>query len=349
MTTSSFRGGWRSLALASALGLATLAAVTGCKPNEAKKSATPSPSASSSAQAATATGPCGTYAAKVCEKAGNDSEICTNFKEATSLMSDAACTAGSKDIETTFKKLGALRGECEKLVKTLCDAVGPTTKSCTMVTTQTKQFPPARCKMMLEHVPQIIEDLKKMEAANQPLTNELQAAIVAAPVPSFGPADSKVKVVEFSDFECPFCSRAADVVHQVREKYGDKVQFVFRQFPLPMHPHARDAAEAALAADEQGKFWQFHDQLFKNQRALERPQLEGYAKDAGLDLAKFKKSLDDKKFAPRVESDMKLGEQVAVQGTPTLFVNGERVENPTDLAAVTGMIDTALAGGTPHG
>ncbi len=332
------------LALALVLGVASAGTLGGCKPK--KTGSSPTPAASGSAAAAT--GPCAEYAAKVCAKAGAESPACNSFKEATDLMAPAACTAGMQNIQVTLTKLTALRGECDKLVKTLCDAIGPKTKTCQMVTTQTSSFPPARCKMMGEHVPQIIEDLKKMEAANQPLSPELQAEIASGSAPAFGPETSAVKIVEFSDFQCPFCSKAATVVDQIKAKYGDKVRFVFRQYPLPMHQNARGAAEAALAAFAQGKFWEFHDTLFKNQQSLDRPALEGHAKEAGLNVPQFKKALDDKKFADQVEADMKLGEKVQVQGTPTMFVNGQRVENPSDFNSLASMIDEALKG-APHG
>ncbi len=331
-----------NVALALSLALVSLSA-TGCKARAPKGTA---PAASGSAAAAS--GPCAQYAEKVCAKAGAESATCSSFKEATALMSNAACQAGIKDIKVSLSKLGALRSDCDKLVKTLCDAVGAKTKTCTMVTQQTQSFPPQRCKMMLEHLPEITAEVKKMEASNQPLAPELQAEMVNGAVPAFGPEAAKVKIVEFSDFECPFCSRASDVVHKIREKYSDKVRFVFRQYPLPMHSHARDAAHAALAAFAQGKFWEYHDQLFKNQQNLDRAGLETHAKNAGLDVAQFKKAIEDKAIAERVDADMKLGEKAAVQGTPTLFINGQRVENPTDFTAVASMIDAAL-NGTPPG
>jgi protein-disulfide isomerase len=338
-----------NVALAISLALVSLSAATGCKAR-GQKSVAPSASGSAAAlgSAAVVSGPCGEYAQKVCAKAGAESSTCTNFKEATGLMSPGTCTAGLKDINVSLAKLSALRGDCDKLVKSLCDAVGSKSKTCTMVTAQTQSFPPQRCKMMLEHLPEIIADVKKMEAANQPLAQELQTEIVNGAAPAFGPETASVKIVEFSDFECPFCSRASTVVHQIREKYGDKVRFVFRQYPLPMHQHARGAAQAALAAFAQGKFWEYHDELFQNQQSLDRPALEEHAKKAGLDVAQFKKALDDKKIADQVDADMKLGEKAAVQGTPTLFINGARVENPTDFTAVASQIDAAL-GGTPPG
>ena len=345
MTISPLRCRALGVAFALVLGSGVFGAA-GCKPKQTKKAPAPVASASGSAAVAAKTGPCVDYATKFCSKAGEQSQQCTSFKEATELMSDAACKEGLKGIETTYKKLAALRGECDKLIKSLCDSIGPTSKTCEMVKTQTAQFPPARCKMMLEHLPEILEDLKKMEAANKPLSNELQAALIQAPVPSFGPVDSKVKIVEFSDFECPYCANAAKVVHQIREKYGDKVHFVFRQYPLPGHPNARPAAQAALAANEQGKFWQFHDRLFENQRALTRDKLEGYAKESGLDVEKFKKSLDDKKLDEQVATDMKLGEQVQVQGTPTLFINGKQIDPlPQTPAEMDALIAQALKPG----
>jgi protein-disulfide isomerase len=213
-----------------------------------------------------------------------------------------------------------------------------------MVKTQTKSFPQSRCKSMLEHIPEITADLKKMEAANAPLAPELAANMTKGNAGAFGPADAKVTVVEFSDFQCPYCSRAATAVDQIKEKYGTRVRFLFRQFPLPMHPNARGAAEAALAANAQGKFWEFHDKMFQNQSKLERADLEGFAKDVGLDVAAFKKALDSKTYAADVDADMKLGESVAVNGTPTMFINGARVQNPTSFEAISAQIEGALSG-----
>jgi protein-disulfide isomerase len=334
-------------------GLFALAAVAGCNKPKSHRHAAPTPAASGSAGAlaAAASGPCQKYAATLCEKAGKESESCQALTASAEIMSPEACSAGLKDIGYSLKKLGEAGKSCEDLVGKLCAAVGPTSDTCNMVKTQTKQFPASRCKGMLDHLPEIVADLKKMEAANQPLSAEVAASIANSKGPAFGPANAKVTVVEFSDFQCPYCSKAATVVDQVKEKYSDRVRFVFRQFPLPMHENARGAAEAALAANAQGKFWEFHDKLFQNQAQLTRSGLEGFAKDAGLNVAEFKKALDAKTYAADVDSDVKLGESVAVQGTPTMFVNGARVANPTDFQALSSQIDTALKGGpaTPAG
>ena len=327
------------------VGLFAIALVAGC--NKPHKKHAPAPAASGSAAvtaSAAAAGPCAKYAAALCEKAGKESESCTALTASADILSPAACSAGLKDIAYSIKKLGDANKACEELQTKLCAGIGPTSETCNMVKTQTKSFPASRCKSMLEHIPEIMVDLKKMEAANQPLAPELAASIAKGKGPSFGPEDAKVTVVEFSDFQCPYCSRAANVVDQVKEKYGTRVHFVFRQFPLPMHENAHGAAEAALAANAQGKFWEFHDKLFANQGKLTREGLEGFAKEAGLNVADFKKALDSKAFAGDVDSDVKLGESVSVSGTPTMFINGARVANPTSFEAIAAQIDGALSG-----
>jgi len=338
----------RRAGLALSLAIIFGSGLTSCK-KPATGSAAPAAASSGAASigADNASGPCGAYAERLCETAGTDSPTCQAVKAATELMPPEACTAGMKNLEYSKKKLAAASKACEDLVEQLCRAVGPETQSCKLVSSETKKFGPEKCKMMSEHLPEVIAELKSMEDANKPLSAELQAAISANSPASFGPATAKVQVVEFSDFECPFCSQAASVVHQIREKYGDRVRFTFRHFPLPMHPNAREAAEASLAAGTQGKFWEFHDRLFKNQKQLGRVALEQHAKEAGLNVAAFKKSLDEHKFGPAVDADLKLGEKAQVNGTPSMFVNGTRVANPTNFDAVSALIEAALKGGPP--
>jgi protein-disulfide isomerase len=327
------------------VGLFAMALASGC--NKPKRKHAPAPATSGSAGVAAAvapTGPCQKYAAALCDKAGKESETCQQLTAVSDILSPSACNAGMKDIAYSVKKLGEANKSCEDLVGKLCGAIGPTSETCNMVKTQTKTFPASRCKQMLEHIPEITADLKKMEAANQPLSAELAANIAKGKVPSFGPEDAKVTVVEFSDFQCPYCSRAASAVDEIKKKYGDRVRFVFRQFPLPMHENARGAAEAALAANAQGKFWEFHDMMFQNQGKLTRDSLEDLAKQAGLNVPEFKKALDSKAYSADVDSDVKLGESVAVNGTPTMFINGARVQNPTSFEAIAQQIDGALSG-----
>jgi protein-disulfide isomerase len=287
---------------------------------------------------------CADYTKKVCEEAGAQSGTCTSTTEATKLMPAAACAAAMGDFAGIKKKLADLRKSCDVLTTKLCAEIGPKTDTCEMVKTQTKTFPPDRCDMMMQHYAEVVSDLKKREDKNKPLTPEKMAEITKPGAPAFGPDGAKVSIVEFSDFQCPFCSRAANVVHQLKEKYGTQVHFVFRQFPLSFHRQAHLAAEAALAANAQGKFWEFHDKLFADQTKLERPALEQAAKDLGLDVAAFKKALDTNSFAPSVDADQKLGEAVAVDGTPTMFLNGKRIADPTNFEALSKQIDEMLKG-----
>jgi protein-disulfide isomerase len=287
---------------------------------------------------------CEDYQKRICKEAGDQSQTCTHLKAALELMPPAACDKALANVDFAVKKIADKRKKCDELVTKLCSELGKETQTCEMVKSRTKEFPPERCEMMLSHYAEVLADLKRQEEKNKPLAPEKLAKISEGEVPAFGPKDAKVTIVEFSDFECPFCSRAADVTHKVKEKYSDKVRFVFRQYPLSFHPNAHTAAEAALAANAQGKFWEFHDKLFANQKALGREQLEGYAKELGLDVSKFKKALDDKTYAGTVDGELKLGEEVAVDGTPTMFLNGARVANPTDFDALSKQIEKALGG-----
>ncbi len=325
--------------------LIVLTGLSGCK--RPTKNVGDAPGASASAGAPT--GPCADYTKRICDKAGQQSQSCQAMGIAVDLMSPDTCTAALKDVDYAFKKIASEAKVCDDLTQTLCKAIGPTTQTCQMVTTQTKGFTPDRCKGMKDHLPEVIAQLQKMEEANKPLSAELQKAILEGPAASFGPEAAPVQIVEFSDFQCPYCSRAAEAVHKIKEKYGDRVHFTFRQFPLPMHQNARGAAEAALAANAQGKFWEFHDLLFKNQQQLDSTGLETQAKQAGLNVAQFKKAITDHQFAPKVDADVKLGEQVSVQGTPTMFINGARVADPTSFDAIAQQIETALKGGTKAG
>ncbi len=198
---------------------------------------------------------------------------------------------------------------------------------------------------MLENYDQMIKGLKQMEKRNAPpppITAEAAAKQAAGDGPSFGPVDAKVVIVEYSDFQCPHCGRAASVVQQLKKRYGKVVRFVFRQLPLSIHEQAPLAAEASLAAHAQGKFWPYHDLLFESPQNLGRESLESYAKKVGLDLAKFQKALDEHTYKKAVEQDMKLAEEVGINATPSMIVGTERVKNPTRLAVVTELIDAQL-------
>jgi protein-disulfide isomerase len=165
----------------------------------------------------------------------------------------------------------------------------------------------------------------------------------AAPV--MGKNDAPVQMVEFSDFQCPFCHQFAPTLKQVKDKYGDKVQIVYRQYPIPsLHPFAFKAAEASLCANEQGKFWEMHDVMFAEQSRLTVTDLKEKAVRLGMDKGKFDKCLDTGRFTEQVQKDMTDGARVGVTGTPAIFINGVEVKGgAVAFDVVASAIDKELA------
>jgi len=159
---------------------------------------------------------------------------------------------------------------------------------------------------------------------------------VAAEGPAKGPATAPVTIVEFSDFQCPFCSRAEEVVSKVLKAYDGKVRLVYRDFPLPFHPQAEKASEAAHCAMAQGKYWEMHEKLFANQKALEPTEL-------GLDQSKFDKCLDSGQTAKAVAANRSAGEKAGVTGTPAFFVNGYELSGAQPFEEFKNLIDGELA------
>lgn len=143
-----------------------------------------------------------------------------------------------------------------------------------------------------------------------------------------GPAYAPVTLVEYGDYECPYCGMAYPIVKSLQRELGAQLRFVFRNFPLAeAHPHARHAAQAAEAAAAQGKFWEMHDILFEHQSALEDSDLIGYARSLGLDAERVARELEAGTYAKRVREDFRNGMRSGVNGTPTFFINGERYDD----------------------
>ena len=163
--------------------------------------------------------------------------------------------------------------------------------------------------------------------------------------PIRGPKNAPLTVVLFSDFQCPFCGRVEPSLTELEKAYPGKVRVFWKNFPLPFHNNAKPAAEAAMAANEQGKFWEMHDILFKNQQALEGASLEKYAKEIGLDMTKFKAAMDSHKFAAQIEADTKQGSSLGVQGTPASFLNGHFINGAQPFDAFKKIADEELAKG----
>jgi len=159
-----------------------------------------------------------------------------------------------------------------------------------------------------------------------------------------GPADAAVTLLEYGDYECPFCGAAYPIVKQVQETMGERLRFVFRNFPITTaHPHAEQAAEAAEAAAAQGQFWPMHDLLYENQRHLETDDLIAYASRLGLDVPRFQRELADHVHAARVREDFMSGVRSGVNGTPTFYIDGERYEGSYDAEPLLDALKQAAA------
>jgi len=169
---------------------------------------------------------------------------------------------------------------------------------------------------------------------------------VAATGPAKGPESAPVTIVEFSDFECPFCKRIYPTLNQVMDEYDGRVRLVFRQFPLlALHPNAQKAAEASLCADEQGKFWELHDAIFEGSGGLGVASLKARAAEIGLDQDEFGTCLDSGRFAEQVAADVTAGRALGVSGTPALFINGRYLSGAQPYDVITRIIEDELERG----
>src|SRR5437764_4867600 len=158
-----------------------------------------------------------------------------------------------------------------------------------------------------------------------------------------GPETAPVTLVEYGDYECPYCGEAYPIVKEIQRRLGDRLRFVFRNFPLTqVHPHAEHAAEAAEAAAGQEKFWEMHDYLFEHQRALDDAHLLQYAVALNLDEERFKREMTEHVHTNRVHEDFLSGVRSGVNGTPTFFINGERHDDSYELETLLAAIEAAM-------
>jgi protein-disulfide isomerase len=158
-----------------------------------------------------------------------------------------------------------------------------------------------------------------------------------------GPADASVTLLEYGDYECPYCGAAYPIVKEVQDRMGDQLRFAFRNFPITTsHPHAEQAAEAAEAAGSQGRFWEMHDTLYENQRRLGDDDLRSYAARIGLDLKSFERDVAEHVHAPRVREDFMSGVRSGVNGTPTFYINGVRHDDSYELETLLTALEQAV-------
>ena len=175
---------------------------------------------------------------------------------------------------------------------------------------------------------QEIEDLYELR-----YDPESAVEIDVSGAPSRGSQMAPVTIVEFSDFECPYCGRAHPIVQRVLREFEGSVRVVFKHYPLSSHPHAMPAARAAVAAGNQDRFWEMHDLLFEHQQQLEPEHIERYAEQLDLDLERFRADLESEETQDRVDADKEAGRRAGVEGTPTFFINGRRFREPPSALA----------------
>jgi protein-disulfide isomerase len=159
-----------------------------------------------------------------------------------------------------------------------------------------------------------------------------------------GPPGATVTLVEYGDYECPYCGAAYPIVKDVQARMGDRLRFVFRNFPITTsHPHAEQAAEAAEAAGAQDRFWETHDLLYENQAHLSDADLRSYAEQLELDIERFEKELDEHVHAARVREDFMSGVRSGVNGTPSFYINGVRHDESYDFKTLLAAVDQAAS------
>jgi protein-disulfide isomerase len=190
-------------------------------------------------------------------------------------------------------------------------------------------------------------DLERRTKEAPPVLDEaVKISIEGDPVK--GPANARITLVEFSDFQCPYCAAAVGHLYELMAKHPADVRLVFKQFPLDTHSQAGFAAEAALAAHAQGKFWPMHDKLYANFRDLSPEKINQWATEAGLDLVRFTMDLKSGKYKTAVQKEVDEGVQAGVQGTPTIFVNGKRYNGPVETAPLDQVLEAELKTVSTH-
>jgi protein-disulfide isomerase len=182
----------------------------------------------------------------------------------------------------------------------------------------------------------------RAKVATRVMLDPPRQIIAKANRPAKGPQNAPIEIVEFSDFQCPFCESAFPTVNQVLNTYGDRIHFVYRHYPLVIHPRARPAAEAAQCAAEQDKFWQFHDKLFGDQSRLTDDDFKNDAAQLGLDTAQFNGCVDSHKYTAEIDTDIQAGNEAGVSGTPAFYINGRMLSGAQPFEAFKRIIDEEL-------
>lgn len=157
-----------------------------------------------------------------------------------------------------------------------------------------------------------------------------------------GRPDADIVIVEYGDFQCPYCARAHPTLAGLQKQYGERIALVWRHLPLGMHPYAEAMAEAAEAAGAQGKFWEMHDSLFEHQAQMAPAQLPLLAQDMGLDAARFDQDMSTRRYCERIQAQAEEGKSQGASGTPSFFINGERYHGDSDRESLTAAVERYL-------
>jgi len=229
-----------------------------------------------------------------------------------------------EDIEAFYEKnKNRIKGEKEKLVPQIRNYLKR-----------------QRSQQVLNHYYASLRDAYAVKINLEPLRFDVDSE----GAPFVGKEDAEVVLVEFSDFECPYCSRLSNTLNRVKENYADRIKLVFRQYPLPqIHSNAQKAAEASLCAADQDRFWEMHDLLFADRKNLKIEDLKEKATELGLDMEQFNQCLDEGRHAATIARDLRAGMQVGITGTPALFINGRFMSGAVAYEKIVEVIEEELA------
>ena len=273
-----------------------------------------------------------------------------------SLLAFAAFAQGSAEWKTVTEFAGldqtSLSAEQKRTLLELLRAEGCNC-GCTMHVAECRVKDPrcSRSRGLAAMVARELREGKNAAAIHAALEARMKEAppvldeavpIPIAGAPAKGPENAKITLVEFSDFQCPYCAAAVHRIDELLAKHPADVRLVFKQFPLDIHSQAALAAEAALAAHAQGKFWPMHDKLYANFRAISPEKIDQIATEIGLDLVRFTMDMKSRKYKPVVEKELAEGEQAGVAGTPTLFVDGKHYNGPLETQALEEVLQAEL-------
>lgn len=312
-----------------------LVAASSCKREPAPRPPTP---------AAPEVESCSAWLDFVCKHVEGQDSLCLTVQEGVALLSSEACAKAFEQRAYTEEQLKKRAQQCNLFAQKVCADLPDEKRFCKMTSERVTHYTPDWCIGMLSKYPETLVGLKKQLAADR-LTPEKAAPMYQGDPPAFGPKDGPIQIVEFIDFESQFSPKAGVIARSLAAKYPSQLHFVVRQFPLPDNAHAHLAAQAALAAQAQGKYWPMHDKLLENRTQLEAADILRYGKELGLDVAKLKAALDKKTYAAAVDADVAIGKAIQVVGMPTIFVNNERIYNSVDEEGIVAAIEEYLARG----